>query len=70
MELYIILPEKALDMWLKLGRLPSVYMENGTDEKHAWYSFHRVLEVQYAINNYINIYLYNFPTNTDNQHNN
>eukprot|EP00971_Amphidinium_carterae_P334593 6469951-Amphidinium_carterae.1 len=34
MELYIILPEKALEMWLQL---PGSFMENGTEEKHFWY---------------------------------
>eukprot|EP00971_Amphidinium_carterae_P045102 887366-Amphidinium_carterae.1 len=61
LELYIVLPQKALDMWLQLGKLSSTYMDNGTDDKHSWYGFHQ--EVQYTINNHINIYLYNFPDN-------
>eukprot|EP00971_Amphidinium_carterae_P180870 3587932-Amphidinium_carterae.2 len=28
LELYIVLPERALDMWTKLGKLPSSYMHN------------------------------------------
>eukprot|EP00971_Amphidinium_carterae_P336012 6472133-Amphidinium_carterae.2 len=54
MELYIILPEKALDMWLQRGCLPGSFIENGTDDKHAWYNFHT--EIEYTINDFINIY--------------
>eukprot|EP00971_Amphidinium_carterae_P279023 5538977-Amphidinium_carterae.5 len=60
-ELYIILPQKALDMWLTLGKLPGSYIENGTEEKHSWYNFHK--EIQCAMNDFINLYLYNFPLN-------
>eukprot|EP00971_Amphidinium_carterae_P162500 3221514-Amphidinium_carterae.1 len=60
LELYIILPEKTLKMWLRLGRLPASYIENGTEEKHSWYNFHT--EIQYAINDFINLYLYYNPT--------
>eukprot|EP00971_Amphidinium_carterae_P258292 5126931-Amphidinium_carterae.3 len=59
MELYIVLPEKALQMWLRLETLPGSYLENGTDDRHSWYNFHA--ELQYAINDFINIYLYNYP---------
>eukprot|EP00971_Amphidinium_carterae_P088373 1748403-Amphidinium_carterae.1 len=31
LELYIILPEKAIDMWLRLGSLPASYMEDSTE---------------------------------------
>eukprot|EP00971_Amphidinium_carterae_P351195 6491968-Amphidinium_carterae.1 len=40
MELYIVLPEKALDMWLLRGCLPGSFIENGTDPKRAWYNLH------------------------------
>eukprot|EP00971_Amphidinium_carterae_P230261 4569755-Amphidinium_carterae.1 len=59
LELYIVLLQRALDMWLKLGRVPASYMDNATDTRHGYYNFH--MEVQYAINNFINLYLYNFP---------
>eukprot|EP00971_Amphidinium_carterae_P318880 6338614-Amphidinium_carterae.1 len=38
--LYIILPEKAIDMWLQLGKLPASYMENSTDDQDGYYNFH------------------------------
>eukprot|EP00971_Amphidinium_carterae_P002002 39881-Amphidinium_carterae.1 len=47
-------------MWLQFGRLPAAYIENGTKEKHSWYNFHT--ELQYAVNDFINLYLYNYPT--------
>eukprot|EP00971_Amphidinium_carterae_P044775 880817-Amphidinium_carterae.1 len=58
-SLYIVLPGKATDMWLLHGKLPSSYMENATDNRHGCYNFHT--EVQYAINDYVNLYLYNYP---------
>eukprot|EP00971_Amphidinium_carterae_P104626 2071979-Amphidinium_carterae.2 len=58
-ELYIVLPEGALEMWTKLGKLPASYMDNATDNRHGYYNFHT--EVQYAIGDYINLYIYNFP---------
>eukprot|EP00971_Amphidinium_carterae_P290093 5759848-Amphidinium_carterae.2 len=61
LKLYIVLPEKAMDMWLQLGKLPASYMENATDNRHGYYSFHT--EVQYAINDHMNLYLYNYPEN-------
>eukprot|EP00971_Amphidinium_carterae_P008256 163058-Amphidinium_carterae.2 len=45
----------------QLGKLPASYMENSTDERHTYYNFHS--EVQYAINDYINLNLYNYPDN-------
>eukprot|EP00971_Amphidinium_carterae_P241690 4798791-Amphidinium_carterae.3 len=59
LELYIVLRQQALDMWLKLGRVPASYMDNATDTRHGYDTFH--MEVQYAINDFINLYLYNFP---------
>eukprot|EP00971_Amphidinium_carterae_P026123 515198-Amphidinium_carterae.1 len=38
---------------------PGSFIENGTNDKHAWYNFHT--EIQYAINDFINVYLYNYP---------
>eukprot|EP00971_Amphidinium_carterae_P244380 4852514-Amphidinium_carterae.2 len=61
LELYIVLPEKTIDMWLQLGKLPASYMDNATDNRHKYYNFHT--EVQYAINDYMNVYLYNYPEN-------
>eukprot|EP00971_Amphidinium_carterae_P295877 5876211-Amphidinium_carterae.1 len=46
-------------MWLLRGCLPGSFIESGTDEKHVWYNFHT--EIQYAINDFINVYLYNYP---------
>eukprot|EP00971_Amphidinium_carterae_P063397 1254694-Amphidinium_carterae.1 len=41
-----------------MGVIHGSYLENGTDEKHAWYNFQT--ELQYAINDFLNIYLYNY----------
>eukprot|EP00971_Amphidinium_carterae_P016533 326607-Amphidinium_carterae.3 len=46
-------------MWLQFGKIPGSYWENGTDDRHSWYNFHT--EIQYAMNDFINIYLYNYP---------
>eukprot|EP00971_Amphidinium_carterae_P231967 4603462-Amphidinium_carterae.3 len=60
LELYIMLPEKALEMWKLRGCLPAQFITNGTDPKHAWYNFHT--EIEYAVNDFINVYMYNHPT--------
>eukprot|EP00971_Amphidinium_carterae_P305389 6068893-Amphidinium_carterae.1 len=60
LELYTILPEKALNMWITCGRIPMSYMQQSTDNRHKYYNFHT--EVHYAITDYINVYLYNIPT--------
>eukprot|EP00971_Amphidinium_carterae_P044776 880818-Amphidinium_carterae.1 len=59
LELYIVLPGKAIDMWQLHGKFPSSSMENATDNRHGYYNVHT--EVQYAINDYMNLYLYNYP---------
>eukprot|EP00971_Amphidinium_carterae_P042237 829787-Amphidinium_carterae.3 len=46
-------------MWTKRGKLPASYMDNATDNRHGYYNFHT--EVQYAINDYINLCIYNYP---------
>eukprot|EP00971_Amphidinium_carterae_P204161 4051465-Amphidinium_carterae.1 len=35
LELYIVLSESTLRQWPELGSIPSVYMENGTDDRHT-----------------------------------
>eukprot|EP00971_Amphidinium_carterae_P215799 4283572-Amphidinium_carterae.2 len=45
-------------MWVKLGRVPPSYMDKATDTRHGYYNFH--MEAQYAINDFINLYLYNY----------
>eukprot|EP00971_Amphidinium_carterae_P005787 114517-Amphidinium_carterae.1 len=60
LELYTILPEKALNMWITCGKVPMSYMIQSTDNRHKYYNFHT--EVHYAITDYINVYLYNIPT--------
>eukprot|EP00971_Amphidinium_carterae_P124328 2463009-Amphidinium_carterae.1 len=59
-ELYTVLPEKALNMWISCGRMPMSYMKQSTDNRHKCYNFHT--KVHYAITDYINVYLYNIPT--------
>eukprot|EP00971_Amphidinium_carterae_P299361 5947845-Amphidinium_carterae.1 len=54
LELYTILPEKALNTWITCGRIPTSYMKNTNDSRHRYYNFHR--EVHYAITDYINVY--------------
>eukprot|EP00971_Amphidinium_carterae_P045335 891872-Amphidinium_carterae.1 len=54
MELYTILPEKALQMWITCGRIATSYMKTCMDNRHRYYNFH--LEVHYAITDYINVY--------------
>eukprot|EP00971_Amphidinium_carterae_P002622 52203-Amphidinium_carterae.1 len=51
-ELYTVLPEKALNMWISCGILPMSYMKDSTDSRHKYYNFHT--EVHYAITDYIN----------------
>eukprot|EP00971_Amphidinium_carterae_P001348 26783-Amphidinium_carterae.1 len=59
LALYTILPQRAMDAWTLLGTVPASYMENPTDNRHGYYNFHT--EVQYAINDFNNLYVYNFP---------
>eukprot|EP00971_Amphidinium_carterae_P088680 1754693-Amphidinium_carterae.1 len=47
-------------MWITCGKLPMSYMLHPTDDRHKYYNFHT--EVHYAINDYVNVYLYNIPT--------
>eukprot|EP00971_Amphidinium_carterae_P122541 2426231-Amphidinium_carterae.1 len=60
LALYAILPEKALDMWITCGRIPASDLRDPTEPRHRYYNFHR--EVHFAIIDYINLYLYNIPT--------
>eukprot|EP00971_Amphidinium_carterae_P103928 2058098-Amphidinium_carterae.1 len=46
-------------MWITCGTVPASYMGNPTDPRHGHYNFHR--EVQYAITDFINLYIYNYP---------
>eukprot|EP00971_Amphidinium_carterae_P145383 2880970-Amphidinium_carterae.1 len=59
-ELYIIRSEKKLKQWTMNGTIPFCYLENGMDDKHIWYNFHT--RIKYAINDFLNIYLYSYPT--------
>eukprot|EP00971_Amphidinium_carterae_P061744 1222783-Amphidinium_carterae.1 len=34
MELYTVIPEKALQMWIACGRIPTSYMKNCADPRH------------------------------------
>eukprot|EP00971_Amphidinium_carterae_P179203 3554726-Amphidinium_carterae.1 len=34
LELYTVLPEKALHMWIACGRIPTSYMKTTTDNRH------------------------------------
>eukprot|EP00971_Amphidinium_carterae_P243351 4832206-Amphidinium_carterae.1 len=52
LELYTILPEKALNMWITCGKIPMSYMLHSTEDRHRYYNFHT--EVHYAITDYIN----------------
>eukprot|EP00971_Amphidinium_carterae_P161320 3198862-Amphidinium_carterae.1 len=40
LELYTILPEKALNMWITCGKIPISYMTQSTDDRHKYYNFH------------------------------
>eukprot|EP00971_Amphidinium_carterae_P002054 40683-Amphidinium_carterae.1 len=60
LELYGVLPARALEMWITCGKIPSSYLQETNDGRHKYYNFHR--EVHYAITDFINLYLYNFPT--------
>eukprot|EP00971_Amphidinium_carterae_P028596 563021-Amphidinium_carterae.1 len=51
-ELYTVLPEKALNMWISCGKIPMSYMKQSNDNRHKYYNFHT--EVHYAITDYIN----------------
>eukprot|EP00971_Amphidinium_carterae_P023633 466185-Amphidinium_carterae.1 len=57
LELYIVLPQRALEMWMTCGKVPASFMDNATDNRHGYYTFHT--EVRYAISDYINLYIYN-----------
>eukprot|EP00971_Amphidinium_carterae_P295261 5863565-Amphidinium_carterae.1 len=46
-------------MWITCGTVPASYMDNPTDGRHGHYNFHK--EVQYAITDFINLYVYNYP---------
>eukprot|EP00971_Amphidinium_carterae_P326784 6457791-Amphidinium_carterae.1 len=60
LELYAVLPQRALDMWITCGKVPASYLQDPTDSRHRFYNYHK--EVHYAITDYINLYLYNMPT--------
>eukprot|EP00971_Amphidinium_carterae_P342715 6482119-Amphidinium_carterae.2 len=55
LELYTIIPQRAIDAWTFLGTIPASYMENPTDNRHGYYNFHT--EMQYAINDFIHWYV-------------
>eukprot|EP00971_Amphidinium_carterae_P292801 5812933-Amphidinium_carterae.1 len=59
LELYAVLPARAFEMWITCGKIPSSYLQDTNDSRHKYYN-HR--EVHYAITDYINLYLYNIPT--------
>eukprot|EP00971_Amphidinium_carterae_P110837 2195504-Amphidinium_carterae.2 len=59
LELYTVISQRAIDMWITCGSVPASYMDNSTDPRHGNYNFRR--EVQYAITNFINLYVYNYP---------
>eukprot|EP00971_Amphidinium_carterae_P090679 1794917-Amphidinium_carterae.1 len=37
LELYTVLPEKTLNMWIACGRIPTSYMKMTTDNRHKYY---------------------------------
>eukprot|EP00971_Amphidinium_carterae_P085626 1694418-Amphidinium_carterae.1 len=41
MELYTVLPEQALRMWITCGKIPMSYMQHYTEPRHTYYNFHR-----------------------------
>eukprot|EP00971_Amphidinium_carterae_P322905 6417805-Amphidinium_carterae.1 len=47
-------------MWITCGKIPSNYLQETNDPRHKYYNFHR--EVHFAITDYINLYLYNTPS--------
>eukprot|EP00971_Amphidinium_carterae_P222566 4417476-Amphidinium_carterae.2 len=47
LELYAVLPQRALEMWITCGKIPSSYLQDTTDPRHRYYNFHK--EVHYAI---------------------
>eukprot|EP00971_Amphidinium_carterae_P306965 6100204-Amphidinium_carterae.1 len=49
-ELYIILSEKVLRQWTTTSTIPPNAFENGTDEKHGHYNFHK--RIEYAVNDF------------------
>eukprot|EP00971_Amphidinium_carterae_P078203 1547271-Amphidinium_carterae.1 len=60
-ELYIILSAKVLRQWITTGTIPPNSFENGTDEKHGHYNFHIVNRIKYAIGDFVNVYLHDYP---------
>eukprot|EP00971_Amphidinium_carterae_P298580 5932275-Amphidinium_carterae.1 len=46
-------------MWIKLEKVPASFMDSATDNWHGYCNFHT--EVQDAISDYINLYIYNYP---------
>eukprot|EP00971_Amphidinium_carterae_P243485 4835185-Amphidinium_carterae.2 len=49
----------ATSYYWRRRTIPASYLENGTDDRHTWYNFHT--RIEYAINDFLNIYLYNYP---------
>eukprot|EP00971_Amphidinium_carterae_P163373 3239426-Amphidinium_carterae.1 len=41
LELYTVLPQEAIDMWITCGSVPVSYMDNPTDNRHGYYNFHK-----------------------------
>eukprot|EP00971_Amphidinium_carterae_P171547 3400901-Amphidinium_carterae.1 len=58
-EFYIILPESTLHQWMTTGTIPPRCLENGTDEKHSWYTFYTI--IKFAMGDFVNIYRDNHP---------
>eukprot|EP00971_Amphidinium_carterae_P109015 2158697-Amphidinium_carterae.1 len=59
LEVYAVLPARALAMWITCGKIPSSYLQEANDPRHKYYNFHR--EVHYAITDYISLCLCNVP---------
>eukprot|EP00971_Amphidinium_carterae_P237702 4719042-Amphidinium_carterae.6 len=59
----VLQKEKILELYINLEYYlddeAGSYVVNGTDETHSWYNFHT--ELQYAVNDFLNIYLHNYP---------
>eukprot|EP00971_Amphidinium_carterae_P030752 605151-Amphidinium_carterae.1 len=52
-DLYIIISESILQQWMTTGTIPPKAFDNGTDEKHGHYNFHK--RIEYTIGDFVNL---------------
>eukprot|EP00971_Amphidinium_carterae_P275936 5475152-Amphidinium_carterae.3 len=55
-----MLSGKVRRQWTTSGTVPTQSFENGTDDRHAHYNFHK--RIEFVVNKFVNLYLHNLPS--------